>query len=108
MVEKLVFLVKSVLLREVLVLQIRELGCDVWQHEQLLVVHFLCQPFRSLVCKVNGIQLLVNDKIQWFNSFRHAAVVVLHVNLFSLQHSRLDAVFREIFDEWLVLWKGLM
>ena len=108
-VEEFIFLVELLLLIKVfLVFQGRQLRGDVGQHKELLVVHLCGQPFCTLVGKIHRVEFLIDNEIQRFDSFRHTAVVVLHVILLSLQHTSLDTFFREVFDEGLVLWKRLM
>ena len=107
--QQLILLVDTLLVcQSGLVLKSRELACYIGQHEKVLVVNLSGEPFCTLVGKVARFQFLVNDKVQWLNSLRHPAVVVLHVNLLSLEHTSLDTLFREIFDERLVLGQALV
>ena len=51
--------------------------------------------------------LFVYYEIKRFNRFGHAAVVVLHVDFFGLEHAGLDTGFREEFNERTVLGSAL-
>ena len=108
-VEQLVLLVQTLLVGESgLVLQCRQLGSNVGQHEEVLVVYLISQPCCTLIGQVAGILFLVNHEVQGLHGLRHLAVVVLHIVLLSLQHAGLDTLFREILDEWLVLRQRLV
>ena len=104
-VEKFVFAVNLLLVAHGLVsFKRRELGGDVGQNEEFGVVNLLGQPFRTLVGKVARVLFFVYNEVQRRNGLGHFAVVVLHIDLFGLQHSGFDALFGEVFDERLVLW----
>ena len=56
----------------------------------------------AFVRQFHRVEFLVDDEEQVVGDFGHAAVVVLHVSVFGLLHQRLDARFREVFDQRLV------
>lgn len=66
------------------------------------------QPFGTFVGEVARVELLSTTKIQRRNGFRHLAVVVLHVELFGLEHTGLDTFFGEVFDERLVFGQSFV
>ena len=66
-------------------------------------MHFVGQPSRTFIGEVARVEFLVDDEVERLDGFGHVAVVVLHVVLFRLEHTSLDTLFREIFDERLVL-----
>ena len=72
---------------------------DVREHEELIVLHLLCQPRGTLVREIARTLFLVHHEIEGFNRFGHTAVVVLHVDFFRLEHAGLDTGFGEELDE---------
>ena len=62
-VEQCVLLVETLLIAELFVFESRKLRCDVGQHEELLVVHLLGEPFRTLVGEVARVEFLVNHEV---------------------------------------------
>ena len=106
--EQFVLLCHLLLVAHLLSLEFRHLCGDVRQHEEFAVVNLLCQPVGTFIGKVNAVQFLVNNEVEWLYSLRHVAVVVLHVVFFGLQHTCLDAFLREILDERLALRQRLM
>ena len=86
----------------------REFGCDVGQNEQLVVVHLFGQPCVTLVRQVYRMQLLVDNKVEGLYGFGHALVVVLHIDLFRLEHAGLDSLFGEELDKRIVLRQCLV
>ena len=91
-----------------LLLQVRELCGDVGQDKEVRVLGLPCEPFRTLIGEVCGVQLLVDDEVQRLHGLRHLTVVVGHIELLGLKHSALYAVLGEIFDKRLVLWQCLV
>ena len=107
-VEEVILLVETLLVAQsLLVLESGELRGDVGEHEEVLVVHLVGEPFGTFIREVGGVHLLVDNEIQRLDSLRHAAVVVLHVDLLGLLHATLDTLLREVFDERLVLRQRL-
>ena len=103
-VEQFVFLIDTLLLGEALVgLELRELRGDVGQHKEVAVVHLCCQPVSTFIGEFAGVQLFLHDEVERSNGLGHAAVVVFHIHLLGLEHASLDALFREVLDERLVL-----
>ena len=86
----------------------REFGGHVGEHEELVVVYLVGQPFVTLVRQVNGVEFLVHDEVERVGGFGHTAVVVLHIDGLGLEHTRLDTRFAEELDERIVLGQGLV
>ena len=107
--QQVVFLVHTLLICESgLALKGRQLRCDVGQHKEGVVFHLLGQPCATLVGKVGTVEFLVHYKVERSHGLGHAAVVVLHIDFLGLLQARLDAFFREEFDECLILRQGLV
>ena len=88
---QLVFLVQTLLIGQTfLSLQCRELGCDIGQNKQFVIVHLLSQPCGTLIGKVARVHLLFNHEIQRLYTLWHTTVVVLHVDVLSILHTSLD------------------
>ncbi len=108
-IEEIVLLIQSFLVGEFgLCLQFRQLRSNVGEHEEVMVVHLLSQPFCAFIGEVGTVELLVHNEEQWFNSLRHQSVVILHVDFLSLLESRLDPLLREIFDQSLILGQSFI
>ncbi len=56
-----------------------QLSGYVWQHEELRVLASACKFVDTFVSQFYGTVLFVNHKVEWFHSFGHLAVIVLHV-----------------------------
>ena len=106
--EELILLGNAFFVGEVFGLKCRELSGDVGEHEKLVVLYLFCQPGCTLVGEVTRTLLLVYNEIEGFHRFGHTAVVVLHVDLFGLEHAGLDAGFGEILDERAVFGERLV
>ena len=76
---------------------------NVRQYEELRVAHTLGNQVDSLFCELHGVQLLIDYKIQLVRDFRHALVVLLHVEILGLHAEVLYSLFALILDEGLVL-----
>ena len=107
-VDHLVALLRTLLVREVALLQLGHLGADVGQHEEPVLVEIFRQHLVSLVGQFHRIEFFVDDEEQVVGDLRHTAVVVLHVGVLGLLHQCLDARFREVFDQRLVLGQALV
>ena len=106
---QLVLLVKALLIGKTsLGLKCRELGCDIGQYKQFVIVNLLSKPSGTLIGKVARVHLLVNHEVQRLNALWHTAVVVLHVDVLGILHTSLDTLLREELDQRLVLWHGLV
>ncbi len=106
---KLVFLHHPFLVGQVFVrLKFRHSRRDIRHHEQFGVGCGIGQPSKTLICQIHAVQFLVYHEIQRFHSLRHAFVVVFHIDLLRLQHSGLDSLFGQIFNQGLVLGQCLM
>ena len=91
-VHQFVLLVQALLVGQSLFgFQGRQLGGDVGQHEQFRVVHLLGQPGGALVRQVARVQFLIDHEVERLRDLMHPAVVVLHIDLFRLEHTGLDA-----------------
>ena len=62
----------------------------------------------TFICQVYTVQLFFDDEVQRVGSFVHTLVVLLHVDLFGLQHTCLDTLFTQIFNQCLVLGQCLV
>ncbi len=103
-----VALLRPLLGREVALFQLGDLRPDVGQDEEPVFVEVFRQRFVAFVGEFHGVEFLVDDEVEVVRDLGHAAVVVLHVDVFGLLHQRLDALFREVFDERLVLGQSLV
>ena len=104
-----VLLLQALLFGKALVaLEEGKLGSNIRQDEEGGIAHLLGQPFVSLVGEVNTLEFLVYYEVKRRGGLRHALVVVLHINLLSVEQAGLDARFGEIFDESLVLGQGFV
>ena len=106
---QLIFLIQTLLIGESgLSLESRQLGSDIGQHKQLVIVYLLSQPGSTLIGQVAAIHLLIYYEVQRLNTLRHAAVIVLHVDILGILHTSLDTFLREELNQWLVLRHGLV
>ena len=69
------------------------MSCYVWQHEEVFVVDLSCKPVSTFVGEVARIEFLIHDEVKRFDGLGHFPVVVLHVYLLGLEHSRLYSLF---------------
>ena len=81
---------------------------NVGKDKECFVTHLLCQPSSTLIREVARVHLFIRNEIEGSNCLRHALVIVLHVNLFRTEHTRLHSRFREELDEGFVLGKRLV
>ena len=104
LIEQLIFLVEAFLIGQVLlVLEVRKLRRYIGQHKQIRIIRLFGQPCSTLIRKICRIELFVHHKIQWLYSLWHLSVVIGHIKLFRFQHTRFYAVFRQEFNQRLVL-----
>ena len=107
--EKLIFLHHALFICQCSIcFQRRHSSCNIRQNEQIRIRSFLSQPFISLISQIYTIQLLIYNEIKRFNSLWHSFVIILHVNLFCLQHTGFNTLLRQIFNQRFVLWKSFM
>ncbi len=76
---------------------------DVGQYEEA-VFYIALTGLRGLVRQLHGVHFLVDDEVQLVGNLRHAAVVVLHVDVLRSSASGLDALFAEELDQRFVSW----
>ena len=88
-----------------LLLDLGDAGPDVGQDEEALLVEIFRQGFVAFVGEFHRVHLLVDDEVEVVGNLRHAAVVVLHVDIFGLLHLGLDTLFGEELDQRFVLGK---
>ena len=104
LIEQLIFLVEAFLIGQVLlVLEVRKLRRYIGQHKQIRIIRLFGQPCSTLIRKICRIELFVHHKIQWLYSLWHLSIVIGHIKLFRFQHTRFYAVFRQEFNQRLVL-----
>ena len=89
------------------VANLRKLGSNVRQDEELRVLHVARQQVEAFVGKFDTVVLLVDHEIELVGHDVHVAHVVLHVELLGLEHARLDARLAEELDEGFVLGESL-
>ena len=75
---------------------------DVGQDEEGGVSGVAANQFDTLIRQIHAVELFINDEVEGLCHFRHTLVVLLHVDLFGLEHASLDALFAEELDQGLV------
>ena len=85
-----------------LIFQLRELAGDVGQDEEGGVGGVAANQFDTLIRQIHAVELFINDEVEGLCHFGHTLVVLLHVDLFGLEHTGLDALFAEELDQGLV------
>ena len=107
-VDHLVAFLRLLLGRQAAFLQFCDFGADVGHHEESVFVEVFRQRLVALVREFHRVEFLVDDEVEVVGDLGHAAVVVLHVGVLGLLHQRLDALFREVFDQRFVLRQTLV
>ena len=106
---ELILTLQAFLIRETLVgFKRRKFGGDVREHEELVIVHLVGQPFVTLIRQVARMEFFVNHEVERICGLRHTAVVVLHIDSLRFQHTALDSLLRKIFDERIVFRERLV
>ncbi|CDB09544.1 uncharacterized protein BN744_00881 [Bacteroides sp. CAG:633] len=90
------------------ILQGRELGCDIRQNKEGWVFGVTGNQVDTFICQVYTVQLFIDNEIQRIGNFVHTFVVLLHVDLFCLEHSGLDTLFAKELDQCFVLGQTLV
>ena len=73
--------------------ELRKFCCNIRKHKQLVVVYLFSQPRCTLIGKVAGVHFLFCNEVKRLHRLWHFTVVVCHIELFRLQHTRLNAFF---------------
>ena len=81
---------------------------NIGEHEEGFVTHLLRQPSSTLIREVARVHLFIRHEVEGRNRLGHTLVVVLHVNFFRAEHTRLHTRFREELDKGFVLGKRLV
>ena len=89
------------------VANLRKLGSNVRQDEELRILHVARQQVEAFVGKFDAVVLLVDHEIELVGHDVHVTHVVLHVELLGLEHACLDARLAEELDEGFVLGESL-
>ena len=76
---------------------------NVRQYKELRVAHTLGNQVDSLFGEFHGVQFLIDYEVQLVRDFRHALVILLHVEILGLHAEVLYSLFALILDEGLVL-----
>ena len=104
-----IFLGQALLVRQTgFVFQFGKLCGDVGQYEEGRIFRVTGDQVHTFICQVYTVQLFFDDEVQRVGSFVHTLVVLLHVDLFGLQHTCLDTLFTQIFNQCLVLGQCLV
>ena len=104
-----IFLGQALLVRQTgFVFQFGKLCGDVRQYEEGRIFRVTGDQVHTFICQVYTVQLFFDDEVQRVGSFVHTLVVLLHVDLFGLQHTCLDTLFTQIFNQCLVLGQCLV